>query len=117
MASKSKWVKSAEQKLKQGDNYHQLVKKFGLQKDQDSLVRCKGHLEYSKLCSDAREPIILPKRNALTLLQIQECHAHVLHSGVRSMLAELRSRFWVPKGRQAVNVLNCSIVCKKMEAK
>ena len=111
MASKSKWVKAAECKLKQRDNY-QLVKKFGLQKDQDGIARCKGHREYSKLCSDAREPIILPKRHALTLLQIQECHALVLHSGVRSTLAE----FWVPKGRQAVNVLN-RIVCKKMEGK
>lgn len=115
MASKSEWVKAAERKLKQGDNY-QLVKKLGLQKDQDGIVRCKGHLEYSELCSDARVPIILPKRHALTLLQIQECHALVLHSGVRSMLAELRSRFWVPKERQAVNVLN-RIMCTKMEGK
>ena len=118
MASENEWVKAAQQKLKQGDNYPQLVKKFGLQKDQDGIVRCKGRLEYSELRPDARDPIILPKEHPLTLLQVRECHTRVLHSGVRSTLAELRTRFWVPKGRQVVKyVLNRCVVCKKMEGK
>ena len=118
VASENEWVKAAEQKLKQGDNYHQLVKKFGLQKDQDSIVRCKGRPEYSELPPDARDPIILPKEHPLTLLQVQECHTRVLHSGVRSTLAELRTRFWVPRGRQVVKyVLKCCVVCKKKEGK
>ena len=102
VGSENEWVKAPHQKLKQGDNYHQLVKKFGLQKNQDGIVRNKRRLEYSKLHPDARDPIILPKEHPLTLLQVQECNTRVLHSGVRSTLAELRTRFWVPKGRQVV---------------
>ena len=118
MASENEWVKAAQQKLKQGANYHHLVKKFGLQKDQNGIVRCKGHLEYSKLRPDARDPIILPKEHPITLLQVQECHTRVLHGCVRSTLAELRTRFWVTKGRQVVKyVLNHWVVCKKMEGK
>ena len=117
VASQNEWVRAAQQKLKQGANYHQLVKKFGLQKDQDGIVRCKGRLEYSKLRPDARDRIILLKGHPLTLLQVQECHTRVLHSGVRSTLAELRTTFWVTKGRQVVKyVLNRWVVCK-MEGK
>ena len=118
VASENEWVKAAQHKLKQGDNYHQLVKKFCLQKDQDGIVRCKGRPEYSELRPDTRDPIILPKEHPLTLLQVQECHTRILHSGVRSTLAELRTRFWVPKGRQVVKyVLNRCGVCKKMEGR
>ena len=81
-------------------------------------MRCKGRLEYFELQPDAKEPIILPKGHHLTTVQIRECHARVLHSGVRNTLAELRSRFWVPKGRQAVKqVLNRCVLCKKMGGK
>ncbi len=118
VASESDWVKAAQRELKKRDDYQQLVKKFGLQRDQEGIVRCKGRLEYSELHPDAKEPIILPKDHQFTVLQIKECHARVLHSGVRSTLAELRSRFWVLKGRQAVkNVLNRCVVCKKMEGR
>ena len=38
----------------------------------------------------------------------------MLHSGLRATLAELRSRYWVPKGRQAVKkVLRSCVACKK----
>ena len=116
--SEKELVKAAQRQLGQRDNYQQLVSKFGLQRDQEGIVRCKGRLEYSELQPDAKEPIILPKGHYLTTLQIRECHARVLHSGVRNTLAELRSRFWVPKGRQAVKqVLNRCVLCKKMEGK
>lgn len=74
VVSENEWVKAAQQKLRQGDNYHQLLKKFCLQTDQDGIVRCKGPVEYSKLPPDARDPIILPKEYPLTLLQVQEGH-------------------------------------------
>lgn len=41
-----------------------------------------------------------------------------LHGSVRETLAELRSRLWVPKGRQSVKrVLSKCVVCKKLEGK
>ena len=65
---------------------------------------------------DARCPIFLPSDNHLTTLIIGECHRKVLHSGVKETLTELRSRFWVPRGRQVVPqvIARCS-VCKKFE--
>ena len=106
----------AQNELKRNDNYKQLVGTFGLSEDCNGVLRCKGRLEYSDLPQDAKEPIILPKDHRLTYLQIQQCHKRVLHSRVRGTLGELRSRFWVPKGRKLVKkVLSQCVVCKKLE--
>lgn len=116
--SENEWIMAAQRELKQDSNYQQLVSKFGLREDEEGLVRCKGRLEYSDLECETREPIILPKKHHLTFLQIKQCHDKLLHSGVRSTLAELRSRFWVPKGRQVVKrVLNQCVVSKKLEGR
>lgn len=73
---------------------------------------------HSDLPPEAKQTIILPKDHHLTRLQIQQCHLRVLYCGVRSTLAELRSRFWVPKGRQEVKkVVGQCVVCKKLEGK
>ena len=109
-------IKVAQKELKQDENYKQLVGTFGLSEDCNGVLRCKGRLEYSDLPQEAKEPIILLKDHRLTYLQIQQCHKRVLHSGVKGTLAELRSRFWVPKGGQLVKkVLSQCVVCKKLE--
>ena len=70
--------------MRKGENYQQLVSKFGLQEDQKGVIRCKGRLEYSEMVHEMKEPIILPKEHRLTILQIQECHHRVLHNGVNT---------------------------------
>ena len=49
---------------------------------------------------------------------INDCHLKVLHNGVRDTLTELRSRFWVTKGRQTLKTAigKCS-GCKKLEGR
>ena len=116
--SEELWIRMAQRELRKGENYEQLVSKFGLQEDQKGVIRCKGRLEYSEMVHETKEPIILPKEHRLTILQIQECHHRVLHNGVRSTLAELRSKFWVPKGRQLVKrVISRCVLCKKTEGR
>lgn len=62
--------------------------------------------------------MILPREHRLTRLVIQECHQIVHHCGVRATLAELRSRYWVPKGRQVVKkIVGECVVCKKLVGK
>ena len=46
-----------------------------------------------------------------------DAHRRVLHMGVASTLAELRSRFWVPNGRQGVKkVIHSCYYCKRYSA-
>ena len=111
------WIRSAQGDLKKQDNFKQLVSELGVKED-GGILRCVGRLVNSDLDFDARRPVVLPRQHRLTRLIIEECHKRVQHSGVRATLAELRSKYWVPKGRQVVKkVRGECIVCKKLVGK
>lgn len=80
-------------------------RQLGLYKDEQGLVRCKGRLNNSDLNVETRNPILLPRDHPLTTLVIRQCHSNVLHNGVKETLLELRSRFWVVKGRSYIHAL------------
>ncbi|XP_068749239.1 uncharacterized protein [Montipora capricornis] len=61
--------------------------------------------------------IVIPRDHHFTRLVIEECNRTVLHTGVRSTVGELRSRFWIPKGRQLVKVLRECVTCKRQQGK
>ena len=69
--------------------------------DKNQILRCHGRFN---LYEDER-PIYLPKPHQLVKLLISDAHKRVLHMGVASTLAELRSRFWLPEGFQTVKTL------------
>lgn len=111
------WIKSSQDELKSNRNYEDLATKLKLM-DHGGLLRCKGRLENSDLEPESQQPIIIPRDHKLTKLMIEECHRRTQHSGIRATLGELRSRFWVPKGRQAVKkVLKECVTCKKAQGK
>ena len=90
------WLKSAQTELKKQHKFKQLVKELGIKGDRN-VLKCEGRLVNSDLEIDARKPVILPTKHLFTRLIIEECNQRVLHSGVRATLAELRSRFWLPR--------------------
>ena len=111
------WIRSIQDDLKRQDNFKQLVSELGVKEDR-GILRCVGRLVNSDLEFDARRPVILPRQHRLTRLVIEECHQRVHHSGVRATLAELRSRYWVPRGRQVVKrILGECVICKKLTGK
>ncbi len=75
--------------------------------DDDKLWQCGGRLQNADLSPSTIHPILLDKGHHLTVLFIRQAHEKVMHSGVKATLTELRSRFWVVKGR-------CS-VCRRYE--
>ena len=99
--AEGEWLKAAQADLRRQGNFQHLVSELGLVEN-DRILRCVGRLVNSDLEVDARRPIILPRDHAYTTLVIRDCHERVLHSGVRATLADMRSRYWVPKGRQCV---------------
>ena len=79
---------------------------------------------YQRLCSDlpfdARHPILMPRHNPITKLLIRSEHEKLGHgTEVEHLLCELRTRFWVPKGRRAVQstVETCPGYCRRFTAK
>ena len=95
MRAESEWVKAAQADLRGQGNFQQLRTELGLE-DSAGILICTGRLACSDLEFDTR------RDHAFSTKIIEECHKKVLHSGVRATLAELRSRHWIPKGRQYV---------------
>ena len=115
--AENEWVKAAQQDLKRQKNFPNLESVLGLE-TVGGVLRCFGRLEHSDLEVESQKPIILPKDHAYTTKTIEERHERVLHGGVRETLAELRSKFWVPKDRQQVTkVISKCVVCRKLEGK
>jgi hypothetical protein len=94
------------------------TQQFGLYKDNQGFWRCQGRLANANIPQDAAFPIFLEKENAITELIIKDCHERMWHSGISNTLAELRSKYWVPQGRQVVKriVHNCTI-CRRFQGK
>ena len=49
-----------------------------------------------------KHPAILPRQHHFTQLVIIDAHERVFHNGIKETLTEVRSRFWIVKGRQLV---------------
>ena len=84
----------------------------------DDVYVWKERLENADIPIASKYPMYLPREHRLTELIIIDCHKRSYHCGVKATLVELRSRFWVPKGRQQVKkVLSKYVVCKKLEGR
>ena len=72
----------------------------------------------SELTDSAKYPILLDASHHLTTLVVWRCHERVMHGGVKETLTELRSNFWIVRGRYFIRSLlfRCT-VCKKFEGK
>ena len=108
---------SAQVELKKQSNFEQLVKGLRLEPN-EGILRCQGRLLNSDLDFEGKKPIILPRDHHLTRLIVNDSHVNMHHGGVRATLAEVRSKFWVPKGRQYVKrLLSKCTTCKKLTGK
>ena len=111
------WIKAAQIELRDQSNFQQLEKQLRLF-EKEGILKCRGRLSESDLVEDAKYLIILPRDHRLTELIIRKCHDRTHHSGLRATLAEVRSKYWIPKGRQKIKaVINKCTVCKKLEGR
>ena len=75
-----------------------------------------GRIRNSTLPFNTIHPMILPPDHYVTGLIIQKAHLNVYHNGVKETLIQLRSKFWIVKGRQIVKkYLNKCNTCRKLE--
>ena len=101
LSAEKSWVQTVQAGLKERTSFTQLVNQLGLI-EIEGVLYCKGRLRASDLPLEARDPILLDNKHHYTSLLIEQCHQKVHHSGVRATLVEIRSVYWIPKGRQAV---------------
>ena len=111
------WKLDAQEDLKSNEGFEKTRINLGLVKE-DEIYICRCRLANSNLELQSKFPIILPRNHRFTHLVILDCHKRVHHLKVGGTLAELRSRFWVPKGRQCVKkVIKPCFCCKLLDSK
>ena len=112
------WIKEAQSSLIDDKHFEDWKRQLGLFRDNDGLWRCRGRLSNADLPTSTKHPILLPKSHHLTHLFVKWAHERVFHNGVRDTLTELRSRFWVVKGRSLVRrILHHCTLCRRFEGR
>ena len=111
------WIMEVQAELQNESKYNLLVQQLGIEENQ-GILRCRGRLENADLEMEGKFPIILPRKHRFTELLVRKMHAKVGHEGLRVTLAEVRSKYWITKGRQFVKkVIKPCVVCKKLEGR
>ena len=112
------WIKEAQKESTSSKNFETWKRQFGLFIDTEGLQRCGGRLSNAEIAYAMKHPILLPKDHYFTKLVILRVHERVLHNGVKETLTELRSMFWIIRGRSVVKLIirQCT-VCLRYEGK
>ena len=91
---------------------HQL----NLFKDEDGIWRSKGRIQNADVPYATKHPILLPRSHHFTTLVVQKAHQRVHHNGAKETLTELRSKFWIIKGRSLVKkIIHSCRLCRRFE--
>ena len=86
--------------------------------DEKGLWRCGGRLGNADLPYSTKYPILLPRDHPVTPLIVSDAHRRVLHNGLRDTLTEVRTRFWIVKGRSLVRrIIHRCVTCRRFEGK
>ena len=88
--------------------------------DDDGLIRSNSRLVNADILPyDARYPVVLPRKHAVTRLIIKFEHKEGLHvSGTNRTLSELSKRYWIISAREAIREWESTcMTCKRRTAK
>ena len=96
------WLRESQFSLLSNERYSAWKQQFRLFTDRSGLLRCQGRLANADIPYETRYPVLLSPTHHLTTLIVKECHEQVKHNGVKETLTQLRSRYWLVKGRSLV---------------
>ena len=88
---------------------------FKLFTGDDNLLRVRTRLRSSPFFTEGeKNPIIVPGNSHLAALIIADEHRKNAHLGVSTVLASLRARYWITRGRQRVkSIIGKCVACRK----
>ena len=110
------WIVDSQQKLVKEREFPAWKSQFNLFLDDKGLWRCGGRLGNADLPYSTKHPILLPRNHPITSLIVWDAHRRVQHNGVKETLTEVRTKYWIVKGRSLVrSTIHRCVVCKRFE--
>lgn len=83
----------------------------------DDIIRVGGRITEAPVSFDSKFPMIIPPSHHVTRLLIEHFHQALAHAGQDHILAQMRERYWIPKGRSAVRkVVRSCLSCRRYQA-
>ena len=98
-------LKISQQSLFKAKNLNSWRLQFELILDDEGVARYEGRLVNADIPQSTKHPVLLNVKHHFTLLIIRECHETIKHGDVKVTLTELKSRFWIVRGRSFVHKL------------
>ena len=113
-----RWILECQELAVSDKKFEHWKRQLDLFQDESGVWRCRGRIENAVVPFSTKHPALLHKDHPVTSLLVWKAHGQVLHNGVKETLTELRSRFWIIKGRSLVKKLiqQCRI-CRRHEGK
>ena len=109
------WHKEVQKSFNDHQKHGHTAKMLGIFIDTDGVSRVGGRLQNAPLPSSTKHPVLLPRRHHFSNLVIAKSHESVKHNGLRETLTQVRSDYWIPKGRQDVkSFLSKCVNCKRI---
>ena len=109
------WVKEMQKDLFLHKDFPNWKRQFDLFLE-GGVWRCRGRLGNSNIPYNTKYPMLLAKSHYLAVLIVQDAHKRVMHNGIKETLTEIRSRYWIMKGRQFVRqIIHKCVICRKLE--
>ncbi|GBN55038.1 hypothetical protein AVEN_138554-1 [Araneus ventricosus] len=69
---------------------------------QKNHLRLGGRLQFAQVTSEEKHPLLLDGSHHFVQLLIRRTHVRLHHLGVRIVPSELRSNYWILRGREAI---------------
>ena len=112
------WMRETQRSIDGSHKFKEMQQSLGLFFDKASVLCCGGRLKFVLLDFATKHPILLPQRNYLSELIIRDCHEDVMHNGLKETLIQLRSRYFISRGRQTLTrVIYRCVICRRAEGK
>ena len=111
------WIKSEQRILKTKRQYLNMEKQLNLFNEK-GILKVRGRFGNSSLSHEFKHPVLLDRESWFTKLVVLNAHEKVKHMRANATLNEVRSRYWICRGRQVINqIIKPCTVCKYIQSK
>lgn len=98
----SKYFADEIKNMKKGNLPSPALRKLDLFIDDKGLIRVGGRLTNANIPYENRHPILLPRRDHVINLIIDDCHRCNCHTGSHLLISLLRQRYWIVSARNVI---------------